>query len=341
MKSLVTQTGSALGCGASVVQAHPGQELDAGALDQFAITDGLRSPGGVVVEVPVRPGPVLALVIDELEQVFGHAHLARADALALGDARGIDRAGDDIHVTAGPARVFFRGGLDRGFPCTAVVLGRLGHHVDQRKALGHGLRRGHLAGRRQVTAVKSAALVVGQRGPLGRPKACIGEKLVGTLLVGIKNQRTVEPLRHVHGRLAFARVKKGKGVVAQRPLHRPGRDHGQNAAGEKLRAGRKVPTGVARVCHGGHRRPGGAGRRAGGLTPGLAQIPGQFFQGIACSLNGFCRNVDTGMKGQAQRHHQADRDQAQFAAGTSNGFSFFHQGQEGWGLAASRGLCRG
>ncbi len=65
----------------SVVQAHPGQELNAGAPDQFAITDGLLASGSVVVEVPVRPGLVLVLVVHELEQVFWHPYLARADAL--------------------------------------------------------------------------------------------------------------------------------------------------------------------------------------------------------------------------------------------------------------------
>ena len=79
MKSVATQTVSARGCGTSVGQTHAGQELDPGALDQRALTDGRRASGGVVVEVPVGPGPVLVLVlvIDELEQVFRHAHLAR------------------------------------------------------------------------------------------------------------------------------------------------------------------------------------------------------------------------------------------------------------------------
>ena len=173
----------------------------------------------------MRPRPVLVLVIHELEQVCRHAHPARADACALDDARVLHRAGDHVHVTGEPGRVFFRGGFNRSFPCAVVVLGRLRHYVGQRKALRYGLRRGHLAGWRKVTAVKSAALVVRQRESLGRPQARLGVKLVGALFAGIRDQRTVEPLRYVHGRLAFIRLKSGKGVVAQRALHRQGHDH--------------------------------------------------------------------------------------------------------------------
>jgi hypothetical protein len=72
--------------------------------------------------------------------------------------------------------------------------------------LRHGLRRGHLAGWRKGAAVKSTALAVSQRGPLGRPQARFGVKLLGAFFTGIRDQRTVEPLRHVHGRL---------GVVAE------------------------------------------------------------------------------------------------------------------------------
>ena len=121
-------------------------------------------------------------------------------------------------------------------------------------------------------------------------------------------------------------MQDGKGVVAQGTMGRLGSDHGRRAASEKLRAGRKVPAGLARARHGGGRRLWDAGRGAGGLAHGIAQIPGQLFQGAACGLNRFGRNVGTRVKRQSQGRDQAQRDQTQCAAVTCSQF-FFHQGQ--------------
>ena len=66
---------------------RPGQKLNPGPLDQFLITDGPGSPGGVVIEMPMRPRPIFLFIVNELKQVFWYPHLAGADALALSDAR--------------------------------------------------------------------------------------------------------------------------------------------------------------------------------------------------------------------------------------------------------------
>ena len=168
IRPVATRPNRAGGCGMSVVQAHPGQELDSGAPDQLTIADGCRSPAGVVVEVPVRPCLVPLLVVHQLEQVGGYAHLAWADAFALSDAWGIERASDHVHIARRPGGIFFRSIFDRHPPSALVVLRRLRHHVGQRKALGHGLRRGHLAGRRQVASIVSTTSIVLKRGPFGR-----------------------------------------------------------------------------------------------------------------------------------------------------------------------------
>ena len=52
---------------ASVRQAHPGQELDTGASHQLVVADRPGGAGSVVVKVPVRPSPVLAFVVHQLE----------------------------------------------------------------------------------------------------------------------------------------------------------------------------------------------------------------------------------------------------------------------------------
>ena len=196
------------------------------------------------------PGLVSVLVVHELEQVLWHAHLARAYGFALGDAWGIHRTGDDIHVASGPASVFFRGRLDRDPPGAPVVLGRLGHHVGQRKALRHGARGRHVARWRQMALVVSAAFVVAQCCPFGRRQARVREKPVFSLLMGLCDQRAVELFGNKNGGLALARMQDRKSVVAQGTLQGPRRDHGRLAAGEKLRAGRKVLADIYRACCG-------------------------------------------------------------------------------------------
>ena len=88
-----------------------------------------------------------------------------------------------------------------------------------------------------VTTVIAAATIVLQRGPFGLAQACIGKEPVGAFFIGVRYQSTVELLRHIDGRLAFARVQDRKGVVAQRPVRRPGRDHGRLTGREEMAAG--------------------------------------------------------------------------------------------------------
>ena len=95
---------------------------------------------------------------------------------------------------------------------------------------------GHLAGRREVTAVKSAATVVLQRGPFGRAQARIGKKVVGALLMGLPHQSAVELLRHIDGRFTLSGMQNGKRVVAQGPVRWPGRDHRRTACCKKMAA---------------------------------------------------------------------------------------------------------
>jgi hypothetical protein len=59
---------------------RPWQKFNAGAPNQLAIADRLRALGRVVVEMPVRLGPILIFVVHELEQVLRHAHMAEATA---------------------------------------------------------------------------------------------------------------------------------------------------------------------------------------------------------------------------------------------------------------------
>ena len=86
----------------SKLQAYGQQRLPGCAKQEVLEVIGLPENAGVpavALDVfdPVRPRPVLVLVIHELEQVFGHAYLARADACALGDARVVHRAGDQFN----------------------------------------------------------------------------------------------------------------------------------------------------------------------------------------------------------------------------------------------------
>lgn len=157
----------------SIRQIHARQKINAGVPDQFRITDRPGSSGCVVVEMPVCPSPALSLVVHELEQKRGHAHLARSDPFALGDAWRIDRVRNDIHVARRTARIFLGGILDRDAQGATVMLAGLGHQVGQGKALLHRLRRGHLASRLQVTTVISAAFVIPQSGQFGRAQARI------------------------------------------------------------------------------------------------------------------------------------------------------------------------
>ena len=84
-----------------------------------------------------------------------------------------------------------------------------------------------------------AAAIVLQRGPFGGAQARIGKEIVGALLVGVCDQRAVELLRHIHGRLAFPGMQDRKGVVAQRPVSGSGDNHGRLFAGEKTTTGGK------------------------------------------------------------------------------------------------------
>jgi len=54
-----------------------------GVPQESAIWYWPRAMGGIIIEMPVRPGPVVGFVINELEQIFGHAHRAGAKACAL------------------------------------------------------------------------------------------------------------------------------------------------------------------------------------------------------------------------------------------------------------------
>ena len=94
-----------------------GRELDPGALEQLAITDGLCASGGVLVEVPVCPNLLFVLVIHELAQVGKHAHLARADG-----AKGL------VGVPAG-LLVNWPADLPKSLASFFRVLPRDGHHA--------------------------------------------------------------------------------------------------------------------------------------------------------------------------------------------------------------------
>lgn len=68
--------------------------------------------GGIVIQMPVGPSPVFALVVHQLEQVFGNTHLTWPNAWALGNIGHEHRARDDIHVASGSGGEFPGGGLD-------------------------------------------------------------------------------------------------------------------------------------------------------------------------------------------------------------------------------------
>ena len=115
----------------SVPWSHPRQKFNPGALDQFSIADGLRASGGVVIQMPVSPSPVFALVINQLEQECGNMHPSWPNARTLGNIVHKHRTGDDIHVTRGSGCVF-SGRVLNGFgPCAPVALGSLRNHVGQ------------------------------------------------------------------------------------------------------------------------------------------------------------------------------------------------------------------
>lgn len=143
------------------------QKLDPGAPDQLVVANRLGSAGRVVIQMPVRPCPLLVLVVHKLEQILWHTYLPRTDAWALGNAWSKHRAGDDVHVACSARSIFSSRHLNRLCPCATVMFWGLwtpwrlgGHHIYQRKALCHGLHGRHVSCRGQVATNKTTSFVI-------------------------------------------------------------------------------------------------------------------------------------------------------------------------------------
>jgi hypothetical protein len=186
--------------------------------------------------MPMCPCPVFILIVDKLEKVFWHAHLVGSDSRALGNIWHENRSGDHIEIAGRSCYVLPRRHLDRLGPDATVMLRCLRHHIGQRKALRHGLCRGHVTGRRQVTAVEATAFVIVQFSAFCRTQSCISEKPVAALFIGICHGGPVQPLGHKHGRFALARMQYGEGVVAKGTICRLWRKYRRFSVGKEPRA---------------------------------------------------------------------------------------------------------
>jgi len=94
----------------------------------------------------MRPGPVVVLVVYQLEQVAWDPDPVVPDSGALLREHWPSNHED---ITLGPAHVVPRVLFDL-CPGTAVVLDVLRHHIGQAETLRHGRRRGHVARRRHM-----------------------------------------------------------------------------------------------------------------------------------------------------------------------------------------------